>query len=80
METKNKKASNEAETNSIDNIIIAGKTYKINELNCIFSVSALMNATKEDLYKYWQMAIETGVKKFRDNVDNVFNKRYPRFE
>lgn len=80
METKNKKASNEAKTNSIDDVIIAGKTYKINELNCIFSMSALMNATKEDLYQYWQMAVETGIKKFITNVDNVFNKRYPKYE
>lgn len=64
----------------ITNVIIAGKTYKINELNCIFSVTALMNATKEDLYQYWQMAVETGIKKFITNVDNVFNKRYPRCE
>lgn len=80
METKNKKASNEAKTNSINDIIIAGKTYKINELNCIFDVSALMNATKEDLYKYWQIAIETEIKRYRDIVDYVFNKRFPKYE
>lgn len=80
METKNKKASNEAEINTINNIIISGKTYKINELNCLFTVSSLMNATKEDLYKYWQIAIETGIKRYRDIVDYVFNKKFPRYE
>lgn len=70
----------EQNENSINNVIIAGKTYKINELNYIFTVNALMNASKEELYKYWQMAIETGIKRYRDIVDYIFNKNFPKYE
>ena len=79
MKTDNKKASTEA-LNTINNVIIAGKTYKVKDLYPIFSIQALMLASKEDLYKYWQLAIETNVKQFITNVDNVFCKRFPKYE
>ena len=79
MKTDNKKASTEA-LNTINSVIIQGKTYKIKELYPVFSVQSLMLASKEDLYKYWQLAIETNVKQFITNVDNVFCKRFPNYE
>ena len=60
---------------------ISQNDLKINELDCIFNYNVLLNfASKEQLYKYWQLAIETQNKKYITIVDNVFNKRYPRFE
>ncbi len=79
MKTDNKKASTEA-LNTINNVIIAGKTYKVKDLYPIFSIQVLTLASKEDLYKYWQIAVESGVKHFITNVDNVFDKRFPRYE
>lgn len=76
-----KKAPIESLNNSIKHtVIIAGKTYTVNELAPFFTRSALKFADKETLYKYWQMAVESGVKQFITNVDNAFNERYPRFE
>lgn len=80
MNKEKNKSSAVAELNQNNNIIIAGKTYRVKELDCIFSIPALMNATKEELYNYWQMAIETEIKRYRDIVDYVFNKRFPRYE
>ena len=83
MKNQNKKASVDTEgiNNQNTDIIVAGKTYKVKELNPIFTIQALMLvSTKEELYKYWQMAIETGIKRFRDNVDYVFQMRYPKYE
>ena len=66
--------------NQISQVIIAGKTYKVNELYSVFSTQALMLASKEELYEYWNLAVETGIKQFITIVDNVFNKKYPRWE
>ena len=49
MNKEKNKSSAVAELNQNNNIIIAGKTYRVNELDCIFSISALMNATKEEV-------------------------------
>ena len=74
MKNPNKKVPIEGENNNLHND-------KIKELTPIFTIQALMLvSTKEELYKYWQMAIETGIKRFRDNVDYVFEVRYPKYE
>lgn len=59
------------------NPIIAGKTYKINELHSIFNINTLMLVeSKSELLKYEQIAIETGVKQFKQVVDTVYNRKY----
>lgn len=75
---KNKKAleltrQKEQEHNSI----IANKTYTIKELNSIFNVNSLMLVnSKSELIKYEQMAIETGVKQFKEAVNKVYRMKY----
>lgn len=62
---------------SLSNDIIANKTYSIKELSKIFSKQALMFVkSKEELLKYEYLAIEIGVKEFRDNIDYVYNRKY----
>lgn len=80
MKTQIKNALNEKDIDILNNVIIAGKTYKINELYSIFSVKSLMLANKEELYKYWQLAVETGVRQFIAAVDYVFNVKFSRYE
>lgn len=59
------------------NPIIAGKTYNIKELNAVFNINSLMLVnSKEELIKYEQMAIETGVKQFKQVVNTVYNRKY----
>lgn len=59
------------------NSIIAGKTYNIKELNAVFNINSLMLVnSKEELIKYEQMAIETGVKQFKQAVNTVYNRKY----
>lgn len=79
---KNKKAPIESsEQRSKCNIILSGKTYKINKLNAIFSYNSLcLCDNKEKLLEYWYLAVESGVKKFIYNVDRVFMERYPKYE
>lgn len=65
----------------ITNVIISNKTYSVKELNAIFNIKSLsLVESKEELTKYWQMAVETGIAKFISAVDYVFNKRYPKYE
>lgn len=75
---KNKKALEPSpQQNQEHNLIIAGKTYKINELHSIFNVNSLMLVeNKSELLRYEQMAIETGVKQFKQAVDTVYNRKY----
>lgn len=85
MKIINKKALNVIEAERLieksSDLIIANKTYSVNELNAIFNYNSLMLVeSREELIKYWQMAIETGIKRFITVVDNVFNERYPRYE
>lgn len=82
METDIKNAPVPEDINNFNtNSIISGKTYKLNELYAIFSYKALMLCqTKEELYKYWYMAVETGNKYFIGVVDAVFNAKYPKYE
>jgi len=62
---------------SLSNDIIANKTYSIKELNKIFSKQALLFVkSKDELLKYEYLAIEIGVKEFRDNIDYVYNRKY----
>lgn len=59
------------------NSIIAGKTYNIKELKAVFNINSLMLVnSKEELIKYEQMAIETGIKQFKQVVDTVYNRKY----
>jgi hypothetical protein len=63
------------------NLIIQNKTYSVKELNAVFNINSLsLIESKEELIKYWQMAVETGVAKFISAVDYVFEKRYPKYE
>lgn len=78
----NKKAPDltEQSLNQTD-IIIAGKTYSVNELNAIFSYNSLkLCDDKETLLKYWYLAVESGVKKFINTVDRVFIENFPKYE
>lgn len=62
-------------------LIIANKTYSVKELNAVFNINSLsLVESKEELIKYWQMAVETGVARFISAVDYVFQKRYPKYE
>ena len=59
------------------NLIIANKTYNVKELHSIFNVNSLMLVeSKSELLKYEQMAIETGVKQFKQAVDTVYRMKY----
>ena len=59
------------------NPIIAGKTYNIKELNSVFNINSLMLVeTKTELLKYEQMAIETGVKRYKEIVDTVYKMKF----
>lgn len=63
------------------NLIIANKTYSVKELHAIFNIKSLsLVDSKEELTKYWQLAVETGVIQFISAVDYVFNKRFPKYE
>lgn len=74
-------AHKEQEQYSITNVIIANKTYSVKELHAIFNIKSLsLVDSKEELTKYWQMAVETGVAQFISAVDYVFNKRFPKYE
>ena len=58
-------------------LIISNKTYNVKELHSIFNVNSLMLVeSKSELLKYEQMAIETGVKHFKEVVDTVYNRKY----
>ena len=59
------------------NPIIEGKTYNIKELNSVFNINSLMLVeTKTELLKYERMAIETGVKRYKEIVDTVYRMKY----
>lgn len=75
---KNKKAlETSPQQNQEHNLIITGKTYKINELHSIFNINTLMLVeSKSELLRYEQMAIESGVKQFKQVVDTVYNRKY----
>lgn len=67
--------------NQEHDLIIANKTYSVKELNAVFNINSLsLVESKEELIKYWQMAVETGVSRFISAVDYVFQKRYPKYE
>jgi hypothetical protein len=80
MENNNKKALEiNQEPQTIHNLIITGKTYTVKELACIFNYKVLMLIDdKETLLKYYYMAVETGVKRFRDIVDSVIERKFYR--
>lgn len=62
-------------------LIISNKTYTVKELNAIFNIHSLsLVESKEELIKYWQMAVETGVSRFISAVDFVFQKKFPKYE
>lgn len=78
----NKKAPDltEPSLNQTD-IIIAGKTYSVNELNALFNYNSLKNCyDKETLIKYWYLAIESGKKEYINIVSSVFHKNLPKYE
>ncbi len=63
------------------NLIIQNKTYSVKELNAVFSINSLsLIDSKEELIKYWETAVETGVARFISAVDYVFQQRYPKYE
>lgn len=67
--------------NQEHNLIIQNKTYSVKELNAVFNINSLsLIDSKEELIKYWQMAVETGVARFISAVDFVFQQRYPKYE
>lgn len=80
MENENKNALEfNQEPQNISNLIIAGKTYTVKELASIFNYKVLMLCDdKETLLKYYYMAVETGVKRFRDIVDSVIERKFYR--
>jgi hypothetical protein len=83
MKHTNKNAPNikNSEHHKTSTSILSDKQYTVNELQAIFSYNALMLIeSKEELLKYWYMAVETGKKKFINTVDSVICKRYPRYE
>lgn len=60
-----------------NNLIISNKTYSVKELACIFDYNVLMLIDdKNELMKYYQMAVETGIKRFRDIVDSVYERKF----
>lgn len=78
MSEKQKTLKNESSTN-LTNLIINGKTYSVKELTSVFNYNVLMLIDdKETLLKYYYMAIESGVKRFRDVVDSVIERKFYR--
>lgn len=79
MINNNKKALNIESENVNSDLIIQNKTYTVKELGCIFNYRVLMLIdSKEELLKYYYMAIETGVKRYRDIVDSVIERKFYR--
>ena len=61
------------------NYIINGKTYTVKELASVFDYKVLMLIDdKSKLLKYYYMAVETGVKRFKDIVDSVIERKFYR--
>ena len=82
MKKQNKKALESIpQQNQEHNLIIQNKTYSVKELNAVFNINSLsLIDSKEELIKYWQMAVETGVARFISAVDFVFQKKFPKYE
>jgi len=79
MTKKEKRSAATDQSNQSINVIIAGKTYSVNELSEIFSRRALsLIDDKETLVNYWHMAVETGVKQYIAAVDAIFEKKFRR--
>jgi hypothetical protein len=58
-------------------LILPNKTYTIKELNAVFNINSLMLVeSKSELIKYERMAVETGVKQFKEVVDKVYRMKY----
>lgn len=58
-------------------LIVANKTYTVKELGCIFNYNVLMLIDdRKTLLDYYYMAVETGIKKFIDIVDSVYERKY----
>ena len=74
---KNAPLVTEQQTNLNSLFTISGKTWTVKELAPFFTRSALRFATKEQLLELWQIAVESGVKQFRDAVDNEYLSQYP---
>lgn len=71
-----KKIALQEQQNSTD-LIVANKTYTVKELGCIFNYNVLMLIDdKKTLLDYYYMAVETGIKKFIDIVDSVYERKY----
>lgn len=77
-----KKAPDHPEQSSNQtNIIIAGKTYSVNELNALFNYNSLkMCYDKETLIKYWHLAVESQKKEYINIVSSVLHKNLPKYE
>lgn len=74
---QNKKALNNESINFMNNLIINGKTYSVNELGCIFDYNVLMLIDdRKTLLDYYYMAVETGIKRFKDIVDSVIERKF----
>lgn len=58
-------------------LIVSNKTYTVKELGCIFNYNVLMLIDdRKTLLDYYYMAVETGIKKFIDIVDSVYERKY----
>ena len=79
MINNNKKALTNESQNQFSNMIINGKTYTVNELGCIFDYNVLMLIDdKKTLLDYYYMAVETGIKRFKNIVDSVIERKFYR--